>query len=106
MDDSLEARVHHNLIEINTLMATRVERRAGGVLFALRSEMPFLNGALREASDTSAEALISHAKDFFFGLGRGFVVFTWPRDPALTSAAEQAGLFPVLERYPEMVCRR
>jgi GNAT superfamily N-acetyltransferase len=33
------------------------------------------------------------------------VAFAWPGDPELGQAALSAGMFPVLERYPEMVCR-
>jgi GNAT superfamily N-acetyltransferase len=33
-------------------------------------------------------------------------VYTWPGDPHLLASAQQAGLIPVMERYPEMVCRQ
>jgi GNAT superfamily N-acetyltransferase len=102
--DSLALRVHRNLIEVNALMADRVERVDGAVFAATRSEMPFLNGVLRESAHGDAEALIERAKEFFFGLGRGFVVFTWPGDPDLAAAAKRAGMFVVIDRYPEMVC--
>jgi ribosomal protein S18 acetylase RimI-like enzyme len=67
--------------------------------------MPFLNGVLREDPHGDAAGLLGRARDFFFGLGRGFVVFTWPGDPELLASAEQAGMFTIMERYPEMVCQ-
>jgi GNAT superfamily N-acetyltransferase len=105
IDESLEIRVHRNLIEANALMAERVERHDGALMFATRSEMPLFNGVLREPHAGDAGALLDRAREFFFGLGRGFVVFTWPGDPGLVRATEAAAMLPVIERYPEMTCR-
>src|SRR5438270_916453 len=105
MAGSVNARVHHNLIAITADWGDRVRRLDGAVLVAARSEMPFMNGVLRERAEGDAGELLAQAREFFFGLERGFVVFTWPGDTALLQAAEQAGMFPVVERYPEMVCR-
>jgi ribosomal protein S18 acetylase RimI-like enzyme len=104
--ESLAWRVHRNLIEVNALMADRVERHEDALFAATRSELLFLNGVMRASASGDAAALLERAKKFFFGLGRGFVVFTWPEDPDLTAAAESAGLFPALEHYPEMVCTK
>jgi hypothetical protein len=104
-NESLELRVHRNLIEVNALMGERVQRHDGALMFATRSEMPFLNGVLREPDTGDPGVLLDSAAEFFFALHRGFVVFTWPGDPSLLHAAEAAGMFPVMERYPEMVCR-
>lgn len=106
MADDLDARVHRNLMEFNARSSAQVERRGGELLFASRSSMPFLNGVMREGPDGDPHALLRRAREFFFALGRGFVVLTWPGDPDLTRAAEDAGMFSVEERYPEMVCRR
>ena len=105
MPDSLKGRVHRNVIEVTALMSARSERVDGGVLLASTSEMPFLNCVLRDGDGGDPDGLIERAQEFFFGLGRGFVVYTWPGDPALAQAAGRAGLLTVVERYPEMVCR-
>ena len=104
MAESLELRVHRNLIGVYALMAERMENEGDALLAAMGSEMPFLNTVLRKGPGGDAAALIQRARGFFFSMGRGFVVYTWPGDPDLGVAAEQAGLTPVNERYPEMVC--
>ena len=68
--------------------------------------MPFLNGVMRRRSDDAADDLLSRAREFFFERKRGFVAFSWPGDAALERAAAKAGMFPVVERYPEMVCTK
>jgi len=94
------------VLEVTALMSARTERVDGGVLLVSASEMPFLNCVLRDGDGGNADALIERSRQLFFGLGRGFVVYTWPGDPALRAAAERAGLFVAVERYPEMVCRQ
>ncbi len=49
--------------------------------------------------------LLARARSFFFERNRGFVAFAWPGDLELEAAALAGGMFPVLDRYPEMVCR-
>jgi len=101
--------VHRNLMDVNVLGA----EGSGGMVhidgeelfFASSSPAPFLNGVMREAPGGDADELLSRARSFFFERGRGFVVFAWPGDPELERAALVAGMHPVLERYPEMVCR-
>jgi ribosomal protein S18 acetylase RimI-like enzyme len=68
--------------------------------------LPFLNGALRTRRDAGGAKLVERAREFFFSRTRGFVIFCWPGDPELEDAALAAGMFPVMDRYPEMVCRR
>src|ERR1700736_6099211 len=92
-------------MKVSAWMSVDVDRRDGELIFASRSPMPFLNGVMREDATGDASALLERARTFFFGRGRGFVVLAWPGDPDLRTAAENAGMFPVLERYPEMVCR-
>ena len=78
---------------------------AGELLFAGNSSLPFLNGVMRERSTAEAGDLLRRARSFFSARDRGFVAFAWPGDPEIERAAEAAGMFPVMERYPEMVCR-
>lgn len=95
-------------MDVNARLASprgEVVRDEGTLLFAAHTSMPFLNGVMREAGAGDAAALIKRARDFFGERGRGFVTFAWPGDPELEAAASGAGMFPVLERYPEMVCR-
>lgn len=82
-----------------------VRRLDGALLFAAPSDLPFLNGVIREPGAPAADDLLREAREFFFGMGRGFVVFCWPADPELERAATDAGMFEVMARYPEMVCR-
>jgi ribosomal protein S18 acetylase RimI-like enzyme len=109
MEQSPIRLVHRNLMDVNVLGAEgsggMVHEQDGELLFASRSTAPFLNGVMRELPDGDAPELLSRAKSFFFERKRGFVVFTWPGDPELEAAALSAGMSPVLERYPEMVCR-
>ena len=108
-DDALVGLVHRNLMDVNARLASspggEVVRDDGTLLFAANTSMPFLNGVMREAGAADAVALIERAREFFHERGRGFVAFTWPGDPELDAAASGAGMFPVLDRYPEMVCR-
>jgi GNAT superfamily N-acetyltransferase len=109
MDQPLAARVHRNLMDVNALGAEgsggMVHAANGELFFVSRSTAPFLNGVMREAPDGDAAELLSRARSFFFERERGFVVFTWPGDRELADAALAADMSPVLERYPEMVCR-
>jgi ribosomal protein S18 acetylase RimI-like enzyme len=109
MDLALASRVHRNLMEVSGSMADipggAVQYRDGELLFASRSALPFLNGAMREQPGGDAEGLLDRARSFFFGRERGFVTFAWPGDPELEQAALSAGMMVVEERYPEMVCR-
>jgi ribosomal protein S18 acetylase RimI-like enzyme len=108
MDRSLAQLVHRNLIEVSARSTAdsggTVESENGALLLAARSPMPFLNIVVREGPGASAAGLLESARAFFFERGRGFVVYTWPGDPELGQAASSAGMFPILERYPEMVC--
>jgi GNAT superfamily N-acetyltransferase len=110
VDLALADRVHDNLMQTSAWIGeTRggsVHRDSGELFFASASEMPFLNGVMRQRSGDDADRLLGRAKDFFFSRRRGFVVFTWPGDPPLEHATVAAGMTPVLERYPEMVCTR
>jgi ribosomal protein S18 acetylase RimI-like enzyme len=101
--------VHRNLMDLNVLGAEgsggMVQAQDGELFFASRSTAPFLNGVMRELPGGDASELLSRARSFFFERARGFVVFAWPGDPELEEAALAAGMSPVLERYPEMICR-
>ena len=109
MDQPLVGLVHRNLMDVNVLGAEgsggMVHARNGELFFASRSTAPFLNGVIRELPDGDAAELLNRARSFFFERKRGFVVFAWPGDPELEQAALSADMSPVLERYPEMVCR-
>jgi GNAT superfamily N-acetyltransferase len=109
MDSAMADRVHLNLMRLNAWVGEvsngAVQRHDGELLVASRSPLPFLNVALRERADAPAEEMIARAQRFFFERGRGFVVYCWPGDPEVERAAAAAGMTPVLERYPEMVCR-
>jgi ribosomal protein S18 acetylase RimI-like enzyme len=107
-DDALAGLVHRNLMDVNARLASprgEVIREDGTLLFAANTSMPFLNGVMREAGAGDAADLIERARGFFLDRDRGFVAFAWPGDPELEEAARGAGMFPVLEGYPEMVCR-
>jgi GNAT superfamily N-acetyltransferase len=110
MNQVLAGLAHRNLMEINRHTAEAsggtIGAHNGELLFASRSELPFLNGAMREQPGGDPANLLERARSFFFGLGRGFVAFAWQGDPELEEAALAAGMFPVLERYPEMVCQK
>jgi GNAT superfamily N-acetyltransferase len=110
MDRRLAELVHGNLMQVNAWMADAshgaVVLEHGELLFASRSAMPFLNGVMRESLGGDPGALLHRARSFFHEeRERGFVAFAWPGDPDLEEAALAAGMFPVLDRYPEMVCR-
>lgn len=108
-DPSLAERVHGNLIAVYRRAGDepggRVEERDGELLFAARSEFQFLNGVMRAGPGGDASTLLKRAREYFFGRGRGFCVFTWPGDPDLEEAAHGAGMPTLIDRYPEMVCR-
>jgi GNAT superfamily N-acetyltransferase len=110
LDLGLADQVHSNLMEVYSWMGEAPGGDAvyneGELLFAGRSPLPFLNGALRSRREASGAELLERARGFFFARGRGFVTFCWPGDPALEQAAREAGMFAVMERYPEMACRR
>ena len=101
--------VHRNLMTVSSWMGEwpggTVDRRDGELLFAGSSPLPFLNGVMRENTDGDAAALLARAREFFFGRDRGFVAFAHPGDPDLEAAARDAGMFVVMDRYPEMICR-
>src|SRR4051794_3386138 len=102
----LAGRVHRNLMDVTSWMGTdAVDVSDGELLVASGSALPFLNIAMREAGGTDATRFVDRAREFFFGRGRGFVVYAHPGDPELEQAAEAAGMFEVMARYPEMVCR-
>lgn len=109
MDIQLADRVHENLMTVNGWMGEGPGRGRhigdGELLVASRSSLPFLNGAFRKRSGSDAEELLAGARSFFFERHRGFVAYAWPGDPQIEEAALAAGMFPVLDRYPEMVCR-
>jgi GNAT superfamily N-acetyltransferase len=108
--ESPQARlVHRNLMDVTRWGAEGsgavVDEADGELLLASPSELQFLNAVMRERPEGDAAELLERARKFFFERGRGFVVYTWPGDRELERAALAAGLSPVLERYPEMVCR-
>jgi GNAT superfamily N-acetyltransferase len=110
LDLGLADQVHDNLMEVYSWMGEApgggADYRDGELLFAGRSPLPFLNGALRSRRESSGTALLGRAREFFFARDRGFVTFCWPGDPPLEQAALEMGMFPVMERYPEMACRQ
>jgi GNAT superfamily N-acetyltransferase len=110
MDHALAGLVHRNLMEVNSWMADApggaLHSADGELFFAGPSELPFLNGVMREDPGRDPEELLERARSFFFERGRGFVAFAWPGDTELEGSALAGGMFPVLDRYPEMVCRR
>jgi ribosomal protein S18 acetylase RimI-like enzyme len=106
MADELARRVHRNLMTVTSWMAADgLEYADGELLAAYASELPFLNIAMREATERPADDFVERAREFFTARGRGFLVYTHPGDEELERAALAAGLFEVLQRYPEMVCR-
>jgi GNAT superfamily N-acetyltransferase len=110
MDSSTAELVHRNLMQVNAWMAEgshgTIDSADGELLFASRSSMPFLNGVMREPPGRDAGELLERARSFFFNeRKRGFVAFAWPGDPDLEAAALAAGMFPILDQYPEMICR-
>lgn len=109
MDLALAERLHLNLMRfyawVGEVSGDGVERGPGTVLAASRSEVPFLNGALREPTGEDAAPFVARAKEFFGERERGFVAYCWPGDRELERAAAAGGLNVVQESYPEMVCR-
>src|SRR3954452_11133174 len=107
--DPLDALLHANLMTVTGWMGeadgAAVDRRDGDLLMASRSEMPFLNCALREPAAGDAQAFIERAEDFFFQRRRGVVVYAHDGDPDLDAAAERLGMTLLVPRYPEMACR-
>jgi GNAT superfamily N-acetyltransferase len=101
--------VHRNLMDVTRWGAegsqATIDESDGELLIASPASLQFLNAVMREHTDGGADELLERAADFFHRLGRGFVVYTWPGDVELERATLAAGMFPVLERYPEMVCR-
>jgi GNAT superfamily N-acetyltransferase len=108
MDQPLVARVHRNLMDVNVLGAEGSgggRRGERGAVLRQSQHDAISQGVMREAPAGDAAELLNRARSFFFERERGFVVFTWPGDPELADAALAADMSPVLERYPEMVCR-
>lgn len=109
MDADIADRVHLNLMEVQSWLGEArggaVDRRGDELLYASRSPLPFLNGALRRGPDGDAVAFLARARSFFFGRRRGFVTFTWPGDPDLAQAALSAGMVLAMKPFPEMVRR-
>jgi GNAT superfamily N-acetyltransferase len=108
-DDELAGRVHRSLMEVSSWMDDHpggaAEYRDGELLYASASPLPFLNGVMRDGPRGDATALIERARRFFFARDRGFLVYCHPGDPELERAARELGLFEVMSRYPEMICR-
>ena len=109
MEQSLVALVHRNLMDVTALGAEgsggTSQERHGELFFASASKAPFLNGVIRERPEGDPAELLQRAAEFFAARDRDYVVYAWPGDPALDSATFAAGMTPVMERYPEMVCR-
>jgi GNAT superfamily N-acetyltransferase len=108
--EPLDVLLHANLMTVTGWMGegdgAAVERRDGELLMASRSEMPFLNCAVRSPGDTGdAGAFLERAEDFFFARHRGFVAYAHDGDPDVGVAAERMGMALVVPRYPEMACR-
>jgi ribosomal protein S18 acetylase RimI-like enzyme len=110
MDRTLAGLVHRNLMEVSSWMGEAPGGACywadGELFFAGPSDTPFLNGVMREEAGGDPDELLDRARSFFFERRRGFVAFAWPGDTELEEAALAAGMFPVLDRYPEMVCHR
>ena len=108
MDQSLARLVHRNLMDVTAWGAEgaggTVLAEDGERLIASSSTFPFLNAVMREGSNGDAADLLERARKFFFARERGFVAYTRPGDPELEEAALAAGMSPVLERCPEMIC--
>ena len=109
MNQKLESLVHRNLIDVT---AWGVEGSGGTVtsqdgltIMISPSTLPFLNAVMRDGPDGDPGELLERARSLFFEQERGFVVYTWPGDPELAQATFGSGMSPVLDRYPEMVCR-
>jgi hypothetical protein len=87
MDKELAGRVHRNLMSVNSWMGQSaggaVHSGNGELFFASASELPFLNGVMREKPAGDADDLLARARSFFFERNRGFVAFTWPGDSEL-----------------------
>ena len=107
-EPELARRVHRNLMDVTASSAEPggLDQSDSGQIVRSRSTMPFLNVVMREGPGADPAALIARAKDSFFPRERGFVAMCWPGDPDLEQAALEAGMFPIMERYPEMVCRQ
>jgi GNAT superfamily N-acetyltransferase len=109
MEQSLVELVHRNLMDVTALGAEGSggckQEQQGELFFVSSSTTPFLNGVMRERPEGGAAELLERAAGFFAARERGFVVHARPGDPALEQAAVAAGMAPVMERYPEMVCR-
>jgi hypothetical protein len=107
--DELAARAHRNLMVISSWYGTddggAAQWRDGELFFAAPTPLPFLNGAMRDGAAPDAAGFLERAKAYFGERGRGFVVFGHPGDPEVEPAAAAAGLFVVMDRYPEMACR-
>jgi GNAT superfamily N-acetyltransferase len=110
MDLGLADRAHENLITISSWTGeapgAASEQADGELLFASRSPFALLNGAMRRRSTAPAEPLLERARGFFAERDQGYVAFAWPGDPAIERAAVKMGMPCVVERYPEMLCRR
>jgi GNAT superfamily N-acetyltransferase len=109
MDQSLADLVHRNLMAVNSWMGEAdggaLHLAGGELFFASPIPLALFNGVMRDRSGEDASELLSRAQRFFFDAERDFVVYCWPGDPELERAAGATGMVPVLERYPEMVCR-
>lgn len=108
--DTLDALLHDNLMAVTGWMGESdggaVDRSGGAVLMASRSDMPFLNCALRTPGEGEpAKAFLERAEDFFFARRHGFVAYAHDGDPDIDAAAEHLGMALVVPRYPQMACR-
>ncbi len=84
-----------------------VAARRGALMCAAPSPIPLMvNASLRIRPDAPAEDILDAADEFFAARGRGYTLHVHETDTDLESLAVEQGLLPIVERYPQMVCRR
>jgi ribosomal protein S18 acetylase RimI-like enzyme len=106
-----EEPAHQNLID-HCRCTTRwgdggqVRTQDGVLLFAAGPTLMNCNGAFRVCPGVPAESVISHADQFFAGLGRGYSVRVrdTAEDADLRAACEQRGLSSSRGGRPQMAC--
>ena len=98
----LADRGHAAMVDRYRMGAAESVSAPGGVIYTAVSDFPVIaNGAIPLDGDPAA--LAAAAREFFADRGRGFTFFA--RSPAEDEAARDAGMHPIIERYPAMVLR-